>query len=61
MSGILAADLERRVLVPRAGFRANVIRHTFSLQYSCLENPVDRGACWAALHEVAQSDMTEAT
>ena len=28
-SGILAADLERRVLVPRAGFRANVIRHTF--------------------------------
>ena len=31
------------------------------LQYSCLENPVDRGACWAALHEVAQSDMTEAT
>ena len=29
MSGILAADLERRVLVPRAGFRANVIRHTF--------------------------------
>ena len=29
VSGILAADLERRVLVHRAGFRANVIRHTF--------------------------------
>ena len=25
------------------------------LQYSCLENPVDRGAWWAAVHEVAQS------
>ena len=25
------------------------------LQYSCLENPVDRGAWWAALHRVAQS------
>ena len=25
------------------------------LQYSCLENPMDRGACWAAVHRVAQS------
>ena len=25
------------------------------LQYSALENPVDRGAWWAAVHEVAQS------
>ena len=25
------------------------------LQYSCLENPVDRGASWAAVHRVAQS------
>ena len=25
------------------------------LQYSCLENPVDRGALWAAVHRVAQS------
>ena len=23
------------------------------LQYSCLENPVDRGAWWAAVHKVA--------
>ena len=25
------------------------------LQYSCLENPVGRGAWWAAVHRVAQS------
>ena len=25
------------------------------LQYSCLENPRDRGACWAAIYGVAQS------
>ena len=25
------------------------------LQYSCLENPMDRGAWWAVVHEVARS------
>ena len=25
------------------------------LQYSCLENPMDGGAWWAAVHEVAKS------
>ena len=25
------------------------------LQYSCLENPMDRGVWWAAVHKVAQS------
>ena len=28
------------------------------LQDSCLENPMDRGAGWAAVHGVAESDMT---
>ena len=29
-------------------------------QYSCLETPMDGGAWWAAIHEVAKSqDMTE--
>ena len=27
------------------------------LQYSCLENPMDRGAWWAAVHGVAGSQM----
>ena len=31
------------------------------LQYSCLENPIDRGPWQAADHEVAESDMTEHT
>ena len=30
------------------------------LQYSCLENPMDRRALWVTVHGVAQSrDMTE--
>ena len=31
------------------------------LQYSCLENPMDRGARQAAVHGVAESDTTEVT
>ena len=34
--------------------------HGNPLQYSCLENPVDRGVWRATVHRVAQSDMTEA-
>ena len=29
------------------------------LQYSCLENPLDRGAWWATVHGVAKLDTTE--
>ena len=31
------------------------------LQRSCLENPRDGGAWWAAVYGIAQSDTTEAT
>ena len=30
-------------------------------QYSCLENPMDRGAWWVTAHRAAESDTTEAT
>ena len=31
------------------------------LQYSCLENPMDRGTWWATVHGIRKSDTTEAT
>ena len=35
--------------------------HGNSLQYSCLENPMDRGARWATVHGAAETDVTEVT
>ena len=36
-------------------------RHNNRLQYSFLENPMDRGAWWAIDHSITESDTTEAT
>ena len=35
--------------------------HGNPLQYSCLENPMDRGAWQAIVHRVIESDTTEVT
>ena len=39
--------------VPRSG-RSPVAGHGNPLQYSCLENPMDRGAWWATVHRVTK-------
>ena len=41
-------------LIPRLG-RSPGEGKSNPLQYSCLENPIDRGAWWAILHRVAKS------
>ena len=33
--------------------------HGNPLQYSCLQNPMDRGAWWATVQRVTELDMTE--
>ena len=35
--------------------------HGDSLQYSCLENPMVRGAWWATVHRLTKSRHTEMT
>ena len=35
--------------------------HGNPLHYSCLENPMDRGAWQATVHGVSESDVTEVT
>ena len=41
-------------LIPGLG-RSSGGRHDKPLQYSCLENPMDRGAWWASAHGVTKS------
>ena len=43
-------------LIPGSG-RSPGGRHGYSLQYSCLENPMDRPAWQATVHRVAKSQI----
>ena len=47
-------------LIPASG-RSPGGGHVSPLQYSCLENPMDRGVWWAIVHRVIESGMTEVT
>ena len=47
-------------LIPGSGRSAGK-GNSNPLQYSCLENPMDRGDWPATVHGVAESDTTEAT
>ena len=41
-------------LIPESG-RSSGGGHGYPVQYSCLENPVNRRAWWAPVHRVAKS------
>ena len=49
-----AGDLRDAVSIPGLG-RSPAGGNGNPLQYSCLENPMDRGTGWATLYRVAQS------
>ena len=49
-----AGDIRDAGSVPLLG-RSPGGRHSNPLQYSCLENPMGRGAWWATVHRVAKS------
>ena len=49
-----AGDIRDAVLIPGSG-RSPGAGHGNPLQYSCLENPMNREAWWATVHTVAKS------
>ena len=51
-----AGDAPDVGLIPGSG-RSPGGKHGNPLQYSCLENPMDRGAWWVPVHGVAESNM----
>ena len=55
-----AGDIRDVGLIPGLG-RSSGGGHGNPLQYSCLENPMDRAAWQATVHRVTESDMTERT
>ena len=49
-----AGDLRDAGLIPGLG-RSAVAGYGNPLWYSCLENPMDKGAWWAMVHSVTKS------
>ena len=55
-----AGDMRDTDSIPRSG-RSPGGGHGNPLQYSCLENAMDRGARQATVHSMAEWDTTEVT
>ena len=55
-----AGDVRDSGLIPGLG-RSSGGGHGNLLQYSCLENSMDRGAWWVSVRRVTESVVTEAT
>ena len=55
-----AGDIRDASLIPGSG-RSTGGGHGNPLQYSCLENSMDRGAWQAIVFRVTESDMTQET
>ena len=56
-----AVDIKVSGLIPGWG-KSPGEENSYSLQYSCLGNPMDRGAWWAMVHRVTKElDTTEVT
>ena len=53
-----AGDTRDMDLIPGSG-RSPGGRNGNPIQYTCLENPMDRGGWWGAVHGVAESGTTE--
>ena len=49
-----AGDIRDSVLIPGSGKSPGEVNGN-PLHYSCLENPMDRGAWWATVHGVVKS------
>ena len=55
-----SGDIRDTGLIPGLG-RSPGGGHGSPLQYSCMDNPMDRGAWWDTVHRVTESDTTEET
>ena len=53
-----AGDIRDVGLIPGLG-RSPGGGHGNQLQYSCLENPIDRGAWWATIYRIAKSQIKQ--
>ena len=52
-------EIQKDVDLNTGSGRSPGVGNGYPLQYSCLDNPIDRGAFWVIVHGVEKSDTTE--